>query len=169
MKKRFVNCLCLLFIGFIFCCTISCNNKTSSFAAKEQAIVKDSVQQLVNSIEKNISQRGPVAWLNYFEDSPDFFMASDGLLVFPNIDTARNFINNVLVKNMISIKLKWDHVRIDPLTVSLSGVSANFHEDAFDSTGKKSAYDGYFSGIAIQTSNGWKLHNAHWSVNKHEK
>ena len=135
-----------------------------SFSSKQHALVKDSVQAMVGSIAKDVSDKGPSAWLDHFENASDFFMASNGELVFPNIDTARNFINNVLIKSMVRIKLQWNDVRIDPLTSTLASVAAYYHEDATDSTGKITAYDGYFTGIAAQTSNGWKLHNAHWSI-----
>ena len=90
-------------------------------------------------------------------------MASDGQLVFPTIDTATSFINNNLVKIIHNIELRWSNIRIDPLANKLASISAEFHEDITDSTGKMTPPDGYFSGIAHQTLEGWKLHNAHWS------
>jgi hypothetical protein len=118
---------------------------------------------MTESIAKNVSREGPVAWLRYFENAPDFFMASDGQLVFPNIDTAKSFINNVLIKTMPKIQLRWSNIRIDSLTNTFASISAVYHEDVTDGTGKTTPHDGYFTGIAHQTSQGWKLHNAHWS------
>jgi len=152
----FISC-----ISFILC---SCSNKTISFSSKQHSIVKDNVQTMLASIAKDVSDKGPIAWLDHFENSADFFMASNGELVFPNIDTAKTFINTVLVKNMIRIKLQWKDPHIDPLSSTLASVSAYYHEDATDSTGKNTPYDGYFTGIAVQTAQGWTLHNAHWSI-----
>jgi hypothetical protein len=118
---------------------------------------------MTESIAKNISHEGPVAWLRYFENSPGFFMASDGQLVFPNIDTAKNFINNILIKAMPEIQLRWSNIRIDPLAINLASISAVYHEDISDSTGNMTPHDGYFTAIAHQTAQGWKLRNAHWS------
>lgn len=148
---------------FIFCIISSCTSNTELFAPKERSLVKDSVQLMAESIAKNISHEGPVVWLRYFEKGPDFFMASDGQLVFPNIDTATSFINNYLIKEMPKIELHWNSIRIDPLTPNLASISAVYHEDITDSSGKMTPHDGYFTGIAHQTSQGWKLHNAHWS------
>jgi hypothetical protein len=151
-------------VAIYFTCIISaCDNNTASFTVKQRALVKDSVQLMADSIAKNISREGPVAWLKYFENTPDFFMASDGQLVFPNIDTAKNFINNILIRVMPKIELRWTDIRVDPLTTSLAGISAVYHEDITDPAGKTTAHDGYFTGIACQTPQGWKLHNAHWS------
>ena len=159
----------IVFIAFISCIICSCSNKTMSFLAKQHSQVKDNVQAMLASIAKDVSDKGPIAWLDHFENSTDFFMASNGELVFPNIDTAKTFINNVLVKSMSKIKLQWKDIRIDPLTSTLAGVSAYYHEDASDSSGKTTPYDGYFTGTAIQTAEGWKLHNAHWSIATNKK
>ena len=149
--------------SFIFCFISSCSNNTESFTPKERSLVKDSVQLMAESIAKDISREGPIIWLRYFENTPDFFMAADGQLEFPNIDTATNFINNILIKIMPKIQLRWSNIRIAPLTAKLASVSAVYHEDITDPTGKTTPHDGYFTGIAHQTPQGWKLRNAHWS------
>jgi hypothetical protein len=118
---------------------------------------------MVESIAKNISHERPVVWLRYFENAPDFFMASDGQMVFPNNATATNFINDVLIRVIPKIQLYWSNIRIDPFSTNLAGISAVYHEDITDSAGKMTPHDGYFTGIAHQTSQGWKLRNAHWS------
>jgi hypothetical protein len=142
---------------------ISCNNNTAALSPKQSADVQDSVRLMAESIAKNVSHDGPVAWLRYFENTPGFIMASDGQLAFPNIDSAKNFINNVLVKSIFKIELRWSDIRIDPITTDLASISAVFHEDITDAAGKTIPQDGYFTGIAHQTAQGWKLHNAHWS------
>jgi hypothetical protein len=91
-------------------------------------------------------------------------MASEGQLVFPNNDSATNIIKNTLIKSISKIELRWNNIHIDPLTSRLAGISATFHEDIPDYAGKKITEDGYFTGIAEQTSLGWKLRNAHWSI-----
>ena len=142
---------------------ISCTNNAESLNSKQASEIQDSVHIMIESIAKDVSREGPVAWLRYFENAPDFFMASDGQLVFPNIDTATNFIKNILVKSMPKIELRWSNIRIDPLANKLASISANYHEDIADHTGTMTPHDGYFTGIAHQTSQGWKLLNAHWS------
>jgi SnoaL-like domain len=157
-----------IIIGLL-CCIVACSDNKKAYTTNQLAAVRDSVQIMTESIARDVSGEGPVAWLKYFENTPDFFMASEGRLVFPNSDSATAFIKNILVKSISKIELRWDHIRIDPLTTKLAGVSANFHEDIIDPTGKKIVGDGYFTGIAEETSQGWKLRNAHWSVISEKK
>jgi hypothetical protein len=153
----------LVLLSSIFFFISSCNNNIESFTPKERALVQNSVQFMADSIAKTVSKEGPAAWLRYFENAPEFFMAADGQLVFPDINTATSFINITLIKMMPEIQLRWSNIRIDPLTINLASISAAYHEDITDSTGKMTPHDGYFTGITHQTSQGWKLLNAHWS------
>lgn len=148
----------------LFCFIISCRNKGETYTSNLFSVVRDSVQIMAGSIAKDVSREGPVAWLRYFENTPGFFMASEGRLVFPNYDSATNFTKNTLVKSMSKIELHWNNIHIDPLTTTLAGMSAAYHEDITYYDGRKIPYDGYFTGIAEQTSDGWKLRNAHWST-----
>ena len=163
MKASTIGCKYFVLLVFVFFIISSCRNNTETFTTKERSLVQDSVRLMTDSIAITVSNEGPAAWLKYFENTPEFFMVSDGQLVFPNIDTAKYFINNVLVTKMPKLELRWADVRIDPLTNEFANVAAFYHEDIPDSSGKKMPYDGYFTGIAHHTSHGWKLHNAHWS------
>jgi hypothetical protein len=153
-----------LFFSALVVLALSCNNHPTSLQPNEFAAVQDSVLLMAESIAKNISHDGPVAWPRYFEDTPEFFMASEGQLVFPNYDSAKNFINHTLVKNIRAIELHWGNIRIDPITGTAADIAATFHEDITDAAGKTSPQDGYFTGLAHQTPQGWKLKNAHWSI-----
>jgi len=124
---------------------------------------------MASNIARDVSAKGPSAWLNYFQDSPDFFMANDGRLTFHNYQSAKAFIQDTLVKSISKITLNWSHMRIDPLTSRLAAIGSDFHEDITFANGKPLPLDGYFSGIAIQTKTGWKLRNAHWSIKKATK
>jgi hypothetical protein len=155
--------LCFILISSTFYVS-SCRHDSASLTQTQYAMVKNSVTEMVESISKNVSDKGPVAWLLYFENAPDFFMASEGQLKFPNIDTATNFINKTLVRNISKIELHWSHIRIDPLTRELASIGAIFHEDILNTDKKTIPVDGYFTGIAHQTPQGWKLRNAHWST-----
>jgi hypothetical protein len=158
-KRRIllVSVSLLLFIS-------SCSNNSGSSKQQRESDVKESVQRMMVSISTDISDEGPVAWLKHFENSPGFFMASDGLLVFQNIDSASGFINNTLLKRIKKIKLNWNNIRIDSLSVSLAGIGADFHEDIIDTTGNILPVDGYFTAIAHQSSQGWRLRDLHWSI-----
>ena len=142
----------------------ACRNHVDSLTEEQSVIVKDSVQQMIESIAKTISHEGPLAWLAYFENSPDFYMAADGRLVFPDRNAATNFLKNTYAKSVRKIELKWKDVRIDPLGIRIASVGAMYHEDVTDITGKMFPSDGYFTAIAEQTTQGWQLRNAHWSM-----
>lgn len=159
MKPLKNLCIPVLLAGTL----LACHTNTGALTAAQSATVRDSVQQLTEAIAGNVSHDGPVAWLRYFEPSPAFYMASEGKLVFPNIDSATGFINTVLIKNFRSIQLRWSDVRIDPYTPALAGIAAGYHEDITDTSGKTITSDGYFTGTAEKTSAGWQLRNAHWS------
>jgi SnoaL-like domain len=157
MPKTVCSIMLILFL-------LACNSRSSSSDARQISTVRDSVGMMMESIAAGVSQQGPVAWLHYFEDTANFFMASEGRLVFANNDSARNFINHTLVKAISKIELQWHDIRIEPLTADYAQIAATFHEDITDATGKKIPADGYFTGLAHQVSAGWKLSNAHWSV-----
>jgi hypothetical protein len=153
-------CLLLLAINVI----VSCNCDQKQLNTKKTTIIKERVKGMMANIETDVSKNGPRAWLNYFEDTPDFFMANEGQLVFKDHQSARAFIIGTVVKIIPYIKLRWEHIRIDPLTSNLASIGADFHEDQVTNTGKKLSIDGYFSGIAHYEGHDWKLRNAHWSV-----
>lgn len=145
----------------------SCNNHNDSLSKrKPDPAVQEGVHQMLDSIARNVTEKGPVAWLDYFENTPDFFMATDGQLDFPNKDTAAIIINNKIVKQIVAIELKWNNIHIDALSGTLAAIGADFHEDITDTNGNKFPVNGYFTGIAHRSVEGWKLRNLHWSIKK---
>jgi hypothetical protein len=163
MKTEIARVKLFTLVGLILLIS-SCHNNTDSLTTAQRSIVMDSVQLMVDSIAKAISHEGPIAWIRYFENSPDFYMASEGQLAFTNNDSLANFLKNTYTKSVSKIELSWNNVRIDPITSKIAAVAAIFHEDITDFAGRKIPSDGYFTGIAHQTSQGWQLKNAHWSI-----
>ena len=92
-----------LFITGLLFLIISSSNKTETYTLNQFAIVRDSLQIMAESIAQDISREGPLAWLKYFENTPDFFMASEGELVLANYYSATNFIINSLLKTSIKL------------------------------------------------------------------
>ena len=163
MNKVSVTIKIMVFVGTMLFIN-SCRNHADSLTKEQSSVVKDSVRQMFESIATAVSHEGPLAWLRYFENSPNFYMAADGQLVFPDNGAATNFLKNIYAKSVRSIDLRWKDIRIDPLTSRTAGVAAIFHEDITDTAGKMSPSDGYFTGIAEQTSQGWQILNSHWSM-----
>jgi len=166
MKKNYLITVFIYLSALLFaiCILASCKPGNAQLSAAESTQVKDSVTRLAANIAIDVSKIGPAAWLNYFEDSPDFFMANEGQLVFKDYQSAKSFILNTVVKNISVIKLKWDNIRVDALTPAIASIGADFHEDQVTSTGKTLTYDGYFTGIAHFNGHSWKLRNTHWSI-----
>jgi hypothetical protein len=158
-------CLLIFMIGV----TISCQNNHAQLSKEQSTLVKDSVAKMAANIATDISAKGAAAWLNYFEDTSGFFMASDGQLAFKDYPSAKTFTLNTLIKSMPHIKLRWEHIRIDPLTPDLALMGADFHEDITTATGNSLPFDGYFTATAHFNGHNWKLRNLHWSIKKNEK
>lgn len=150
-------------VGFFF--IMACTNKNVS-VNNEQYSLKDSVKVFAATIEKDISHNGPKAWLTYFATTPDFFMASNGKLVFPDNKHATDFINDTLSASIKNISLKWNDIRIDSITPSIAMMAASFNEVLTDISNKQMPFNGYFTGVVQHTGKGWQLRNAHWSVEK---
>ena len=165
MKELSTRTTLLVFIGLIFFISY-CRNNKDSLTQIQGSSVKDGVQEMLDSIARNVSDKGPIAWLQYFENTPDFFMASDGQLDFPNKDSATSLINNTIVKQINKIELNWNNIRIDVLGGTLADIAADFHEEITESNGNKIPVDGYFTGLAHRSVQGWQLRNLHWSFKK---
>lgn len=127
------------------------------------AAVGNGVQAFMMAVAHDITQDGPVAWRKHFADSPAFFMAADGRLVFPNSAAAKTGIQD-LTRAIKRIELRWgDDLRVDPLTTNLAVVAASYHEVQVDAAGKRVEESGYFTGTAEYHDGRWQFRNAHWS------
>src|SRR6185312_4344625 len=156
------------FTGLIFylglAALTACNTAGNSFTDVQKATVRDSVKNMMEKVSKDVTHDGPIAWMNYFDSNPDFYMASGGKLVFPNYDTANNFVRNVLIKVIPKIELHWNDIHVYPISVDYADISAGFHEMQTSFDGKLTPDDGYFTALAHHTNQGWRLQNLHWSI-----
>ena len=88
----------------LFAVLLSCNSQMQSPVQSQTEGVKTAVLKLMDSVSADVLREGSIAWLNYFEESPDFFMAVDGKIAFPGYDSASSFVKNTLVKQIVKIK-----------------------------------------------------------------
>jgi len=160
----------LIASAFVIICLVSCQSNKDTKQPASNVVTGGGfdadVRKMANDIANDIGVGGPVQWLNYFEQSPNFFMAVDGRRVFPNNDSATHFIKEVLAKSIMKVKLQWSNMYIDSVSPTVAVISANYHEDLIDKDNKVIKADGYFTGTAEKTANGWKLRNLHWSSMK---
>jgi hypothetical protein len=135
-----------------------------SLTAGRAAAVEDSVRVFTRAVAHDVTQDGPAAWRKYFSDSPAFFMAAEGRLVFPNSAAATAGIQD-LKRAIKQIELRWgDDLRVDPLSTDLAVVAASYHEVRVDPAGQRVEETGFFTGVVEYRDGRWQFRNAHWSL-----
>jgi hypothetical protein len=132
---------------------------TAAMAAQ----VEDSVRAFMQTVAHDVTQDGPTAWGRHFADSPAFFMAVNGRLVFPTGAAAIAGIPDV-ARQITHIELVWNgEVRVDPLTPELAIVATPWHEVQVMAAGNRVEESGFFTGVAEYRNGRWQLRDAHWS------
>ena len=136
---------------------------SQGLTAEKRAAVEARVREFMNQVAQDVTQNGPLAWQKEFQDSPSFFMASDGQLAFANGQAAMQWIQQ-LPKIIKQIELRWSDVRVDVLTEDLAAVGAWWQEVRQDPQGHSLTQKGYFTGVVQQQNRGWQFRDAHWST-----
>ena len=130
----------------------------------QKAAVEGGVRKFMANVAQDVTKEGPAAWKREFEDTPAFFLASEGRLVFADGKAAAQGIESLthIVKH---IELKWgDDLRVDALTPELAVVGTSWHEERDDVDGHHVSEGGYFTAVVEQRNGQWQLRDAHWSV-----
>jgi hypothetical protein len=136
----------------------------SASAADSSGATAKAVRAFTQHVAEEVTHRGPAAWRDQFAESPDFFMASEGHLVFESSAALdRGLVD--LTKSIAKIDLTFaKDVRVDVLTPGLAMVGATYHEIRVDKAGASITESGYFTALAEKGAAGWRFRNAHWSV-----
>ena len=135
-----------------------------TLSAADSAAVREGVRSFVESVARDVTREGPRAWSRYFDDSPAFFMAVNGQVVFSSGMAAKDGIPKV-AHMFRHIQLNWGNdLRIDPLTRRLALVAVPWREVLTDSAGHVMNQAGFFTGIAEQRNGRWQFRDAHWSA-----
>jgi hypothetical protein len=124
--------------------------------------VEDGVRRFMEDVATAVTAEGPSAWRHEFANRPEFFMASDGELVFADGAGAARGID-ALAQNLPKISLTFTDLRADALTPQLAVVGAAYSEVQEDGKGLSHTDRGYFTGTAELSAGRWQLRNAHWS------
>jgi hypothetical protein len=138
-----------------------------SISQTDTMVMEKGVRHMANAIVRDLHNDGPIAWLKYFSVSEHFFMASNGQLAFPNYDSAAAFVHT-FAKTIRKLDLTWDDIRVDSLAPHLAVLASSFHEVLISAAGIQDTSAGYFTGVVEYVSTGWKLRDAHWSINSHK-
>jgi len=144
----------------------SCDQNNSALTADE--IKKNEVEiiKMAKGAERDITAKGPKAWLSYFENNPDFFMASDGNLVFKDYPSAKTYITETLEYSLSAVKLKWGDIHVSSVSPEFATMASDFTEQLTNNDNKAVTVAGYFTCTVHKTKAGWKIRNAHWSIKK---
>ncbi len=126
------------------------------------AVVESGVRDLAAAIARDLAAEGPDGWLGHFAEGPEFFMASDGQIAFPDFATATSFVHD-LDTRIATMRLTWGDIRIDPLTPTMAMMAAPYDETLTETSGSELHFTGYFTGLAVETPSGWRLRHLHWS------
>jgi hypothetical protein len=130
--------------------------------ARASAVERD-VRAYASAVAHDVTQQGPAAWRRHFADSPSFFMASGGQLVFPDSASATKGIQN-FARTIKHMELQWgEDLRVDPLTPELAVMAAPWREIRVDTAGNRVDESGFFTAIAEYRNGRWQFRNAHWS------
>ncbi len=152
----------------------SCGSRPHSLASpalteQERIEVIGDVRVFALEVAQDVTLRGPGAWAKHFSTAPEFFMASQGSLQFPNGATAAQGIEE-LTHKLKHIDLRFgDDLRVDPLTADYAVVAASFTEVLTDEAGHDTPVSGYFTALAERRSGAWVFRNAHWSLHPAEE
>jgi len=150
--------------------SISCGSRpaassgTQSLTAERATEVDQAVRTFARMVAHDVTQEGPAAWRRHFSDSPSFFMAVDGHLVFGTSAAATAGIQGA-ARAFKQIELQWgDELRVDPLAADLAVIATPYHEVRVDNAGKRVDENGFFTGVAEFRNGRWQFRNAHWSA-----
>jgi hypothetical protein len=124
--------------------------------------VEDSARQFLLDVATAVTAEGPIAWRREFANRPEFFMASDGGLVFADGAAAARGID-ALADSLPKISLTFTDLRADALTPTLAVLGASYSEVQEDGKGLAHNDRGYFTGVAELSNGHWQLRDAHWS------
>jgi hypothetical protein len=147
-----------------------CSTGTASSAELQSvtppsaAAIDERARTFMHTVAHDVTQEGPLAWLKFFNTGPEFFMAVNGQLAFPNAAAAKEGTQN-FARNIPRIDLTWgDDLRVDPLTAELAVVAASWHEIQTDKAGHRNETAGYFTGLVEYRDGHWRFRDAHWSA-----
>jgi hypothetical protein len=68
---------------------------TSPLTVDQSVATTNSVRAFAANVADDVTRRGPLAWRDHFADTPNFFMAANGQLVFANSDAATRGIKEL--------------------------------------------------------------------------
>jgi hypothetical protein len=141
-----------------------CSSSPRDLTSTRAAEIDKEVRAFAKDVASGVTREGPTAWRRYFSEGSEFFMASEGKLVFANGASAAATIPD-LARSIRQIELVWgEELRVDPLTPELAVMASPYHEVRTGPSGDHVSEGGYFTGTTEFKEGHWRFRNAHWSV-----
>jgi len=141
-----------------------CSSGSRPLTSTRTAEIDKEVRAFAQDVARGVTREGPTAWRRYFSESPEFFMAAEGRLAFPNGASAIAAIPD-LARGIRQIDLQWgEDMRVDPLTPELAVLAMPYREVRTGAAGDRISEAGYFTGTTEFRGGRWQFRNAHWSV-----
>ena len=164
-------CILLVAIPISVLCGVGCGksgapNDLQSFPPQQASAVEESVRSFMLTVAHDVSEQGPTVWSKHFADDRAFFMANNGVLMFPDKAAAEQG-SRAFASTIKHIELHWGYgsdLRIDVLTPKLAQVATPWSEVWTDLAGQQFSQNGFFTGLAEFRDGHWQFRNAHWSV-----
>ena len=146
------------------CARTAGSAELQSLTPASAAAIDESARTFMHTVAHDVTQEGPLAWLKFFKTGPEFFMAVNGQLAFPNAAAAKEGTQN-FARTINRIDLTWgEDLRVDPLTAELVVVAASWREIQIDKAGHRIEETGYFTGLVDYRDGRWRFRDAHWSA-----
>jgi hypothetical protein len=137
--------------------------ESQALTPERATAVQDGVRAFMRGVAHDVTQDGPTAWRKHFADTPAFFMAVNGKMVFANSAEVTARLPQV-ARAIKQIELNWgDDLRVDPLAPDLAVVGASYHELQVWADGHHVEDSGYFTGVVQYRDGRWQFRDAHWS------
>ncbi|MHC4374996.1 MAG: nuclear transport factor 2 family protein [Planctomycetota bacterium] len=125
-------------------------------------LVETEVQASLDDLCADLETRGPIAWIDHFSESPEFHMASDGVLLFQTSLDLRSAMEG-FAASVDNLRLRFIDARVLPFDRDRAHIAARFEEDLIYQDGRAEPMAGHFSAVAVREDGDWRLLNAHWS------
>jgi len=111
-------------LGFQGCGYFADNSR--SLTEARRAAVEDGARQFTATVAHDVTQDGPIAWRKFFAEGPEFFMAVNGKLAFPDGQSAEKVIPEI-AGQFKHIELRWGNdLRLDALAENLCSVATSY-------------------------------------------
>jgi hypothetical protein len=161
MKSEQLAYCCNIFLGIV---TLTGAQPWPSepITPARAVVVEQDMRALMQSVARDVTEQGPLAWLKYFEARPSFFMAVNGQMAFANGSAAKDGTQS-FARTIQHMELRWEDLRVDPLTSEFAMVAAPWREIRVDQAGHRIEDTGFFTALAEFRDGRWQVRDAHWS------